>query len=135
MAGVRMEQGLNPIDALLVLVVLLGIWGGWRSGFIVRGSELLALVGSLLVAFAVYPPVAGWLQAGDIASRMWALPLAFMLSWGVARLLIGMVLRRLVARVPREVQARRANRLRGVLPGLGQGLVDATLLAMLLLAA
>lgn len=127
-----MDAPPNLIDVLLGLAVLLGVWGGWRRGFLVSALELLTLLASLALAFAGYRPLAAWVQP-QLRLGVWTLPLAFLASYAVARLLFEVLAGRLLGAVPREVHAHRGNRALGLLPGLARGLIHATVLALLLL--
>lgn len=124
---------MNVVDLLLVLVVAAGAWGGWRRGFVVGAAELATLVASVALALAAYRLPLRWLPGGD-ALGAWTLPLAFVGTWVVARIAIGLAARRLVSAVPAPVHRHRANRALGVLPGAAQGLIHAAIVAALLLA-
>jgi uncharacterized protein YkwD len=123
---------LNLVDVLLGLIVLLGAWGGWRRGFIVAALELLALVGALAAALWGYARAATLLQPG--LDEVWARPLAFVLLFLLVRLLLGRLLLHRARGLPQQAHAHGANRALGLLPGAANGLIDATLAVMLLLA-
>ena len=126
---------MNGVDLLLAALVLLGAWGGWRWGFVRAASDLLVLVASVLIALTAYRHLAAALEAPFPALGVWRLPLAFALTWLVARLLLGALSHRLVRPVPDRAHAHPANRAAGLLPGAANGLINATLATMLLLAA
>jgi uncharacterized membrane protein required for colicin V production len=42
-------------DLLVLVVILLSAWSGWRSGFIYAATGLIMRVGSLAAAFCLYP--------------------------------------------------------------------------------
>ncbi len=125
----------NPIDIVLVVLVLLIALNGWRRGFILGLLDLLGWILSLIAALRFYQPVAAWLGARvDLWSDVWDRPLAFFLiaaSAGVAvRLLSYVVLRRL----PENTHEGSVNRLFGLIPGLANGLITTTIVAALLLS-
>ena len=124
----------NLVDALLALVVVVSIAGGWRRGF-VRGTVSLAvLVASLLLAFWTYQYPARMLQAQGLLTSTWALPVAFLGTFIVLRIVLGALAGRLVAAVPPKAHAHAANRALGTIPGLADGLIHAMIFAVLLLA-
>lgn len=129
-----MESSPNLVDVLLGLVILLGLWGGWRSGFIASASALLTLVASVVAAFLGYRPVAGLLERQVAPMGVWAGPAAFLLTWLLARLVLVALAHRLVGAIPAAAHGHRANRALGLAPGLVNGLINATILAVLLLA-
>lgn len=122
---------LTWFDAVLLLVVLLALWAGWRHGLLAGTAELLALVVSLGLAWAAGPTLAAWLgrQAGLLGP--WTLPVAVIAVFLVARLLIGALLSRALSAVPATVHRHAANRLLGLLPGAANGLIHGVLLLML----
>ena len=50
----------NVIDILLLVLVLLSVFGGYRRGFILGILDLVGWVLSLLAALRFYQPVARW---------------------------------------------------------------------------
>jgi uncharacterized protein YkwD len=122
------------VDILLGIVVVAGVWGGWRRGLLAASADLLALGASLVFALWAYPQGVALLEAQGLRWGVWAPPLAFLAAFVLARLVLGLVLGRLVAAVPAKAQAHRLNRALGVLPGAGNGLVNALVVAMALLA-
>lgn len=123
----------NAVDALLVGIVLLGAWGGWRRGFVAGALQLLALAISVVVAFAAYQPAAAWLRPYLREYQEWAVPAAFLLVFGIGYVLLGALARALIRATPPAVQKHAINHALGVLPGGVNGLITATVAAVLLL--
>ena len=125
----------NVIDILLVLVVLLSTWHGWRRGFICGSFDLLRWVVSLLAGLRFYQPVARWLGTHtNLWSDVWDKPIAFLsiaIISGVAIYFIGFAI---LKRLPKDIHKRKFNRVFGILPGLANGLIAASIVAALLLA-
>lgn len=127
-------QALNALDGLFLLVVLVSIWRGTRRGFLSSTMDLATLASSVLFAFWVGPWAAQLFIEQGWVSDPWAAPLAFIVLFAVARILLEMSLGRLLRAVPAGVHKHTANRALGVLPGAANGLLHAAILAMLLLA-
>jgi uncharacterized protein YkwD len=123
------------VDALLVLVVLLGVWQGWQRGFILGLLDLARWTGGLLFALRFYQPVARWLGPRVNWDEAWDMPAAFLLTAVAAGIFIQLVGHLLLRRVPESVHRRTLNRVLGTLTGLAGGLVSAAILSALLLAA
>ena len=123
---------LNLADVLLGVIVLLGLWGGWRRGFILAALELVALGAALAAALWGCARAALLLQPA--LDEVWARPLAFVLLFAGVRLLLGWLLLHRVRALPGQAHAHKLNRALGLLPGLANGLIDATLAVLLLLA-
>jgi uncharacterized protein YkwD len=124
----------NLIDALLALVILLGMFAGWRRGFVLETLGLAVLAASLLIAFWAYPYPAREFERHAVFSGEWVAPVAFIGIFITARILLGVLANALAAAVPPVAHRHRANRVLGIVPGFVDGVVHAMLAALLLLA-
>ncbi|MDB5915328.1 MAG: putative rane protein [Ramlibacter sp.] len=124
---------LNPIDLVLVAVVLLGAWAGWRRGFLFAALDLLTLGASLAAAFIGYREASHWLGKVLPALGVWLAPLAFVGIFLLVHFILGTAALRLASRLPPPVHDKPLNRLLGLLPGLVNGGVHAVVIAVLLL--
>ncbi|AEG93847.1 CvpA family protein [Ramlibacter tataouinensis] len=124
---------LNPIDWGLLAVVLLSAVGGWRWGFITSTLHLLTLAASLVIAFLAYPWPAAWMQAHWPALDVWLQPISFVLCFVLAHLALGAGVVRIARALPPQAHRHGLNRLLGLLPGTANGLINATVVALLLL--
>ncbi|MFN2533440.1 MAG: CvpA family protein [Pyrinomonadaceae bacterium] len=125
----------NFIDVLIVLLVLLSIWNGWRRGFILAVLDLLGWALSFLIALRFYSPVARWLAANvNWWSKVWDRPIAFVLIGVFTAIAIHIIGNALLVRLPKNIHKRKINRLFGILPGIISGLFTAAVASALLLA-
>ena len=124
---------MNPIDALLALVLLLSVWSGWTRGFVLTSLQLLALAASLVLAFVGYRHVAAWLEAQAPTLGVWIMPLSFLGTYALAHLVLGAFAAAVVRAVPHAAHAHRGNKALGLLPGFTGGLVNAAVLSIVLL--
>lgn len=124
---------LNPVDILLVVIVLFGALGGWRRGFLFSALDLLTLVASLAAAFL------GWREVTDFVSGLfpqlgvWTAPLAFVGLFVLVHLVLGSLVLRVALKVPRGAHHSVVNRFFGLFPGTVNGLVHAVVAAVLLM--
>lgn len=126
-------MGFNAVDALLGLIVLLGAVSGWRAGFVLASLELLALAASVVLAFLGYRYPAAWVEAQWPALGVWIAPLSFLATFAVASLVLGGVTWRAARSLPRGAHVHGINRFLGIAPGAVNGLVNATVVTLLLL--
>jgi len=125
----------NPIDILLVIVILLSVLNGYRRGFINGVLDLAGWVLSLLAGLRYYQPLAQWLGPRvDFWSEVWDQPIAFVLIAMFVTVLVHMIGYALLRRLPEDIHERRVNQLFGVIPGFVNGLIITAILSALLLA-
>ncbi len=129
-------MNVTAADVLLVLVVLLCAWQGWRRGLLYGVLDLFSWAGSILFALRFYQPVARWIGPRvDFWDEAWDMPVAFLLTVVFAGLVIQLVGHAILKRMPEGTHELKANRVLGTLPGLISGLISASVLAALMLAA
>lgn len=124
---------MNWVDLVLIIILLLAAWNGWRRGFIRGTLDLATWTGSILLAYCFYPYTAKGLDK-IVTLDAWLLPLAFILTAAVARIMIGIIAKRIARRVPEKTSTSNANRFLGIIPGVVNGLVLATIISAFLLA-
>jgi uncharacterized protein YkwD len=125
----------NPIDILLVIVILLSVLNGYRRGFINGVFDLAGWVLSLLAGLRYYQPLAQWLGPRvDLWSEVWDQPIAFVLIAIFVGVLVHVIGYSLLRRLPEDIHERRVNQLFGVIPGFVNGLIVVAILSALLLA-
>lgn len=123
----------NVIDLLLVAVVLLGAFAGFRHGFVLATLELLALVASVVAAFVFSPWVTQLLENSWPEMGVWAPPTAFVGVFVLVFIIANGVIGAIARAVPRGAHAHGINRFLGIAPGLANGLINATVVALVLL--
>lgn len=124
---------MNWVDVVLVGVILLSVFAGWRRGFILGSLDLLSWTGSLVLGYYFYPNTADFLE-GIFNLGVWLLPVAFLLTTIVARILLGIVVRMITRAIPEDINEGQANRFLGIIPGAINGWLYAIIISALLLA-
>jgi uncharacterized protein YkwD len=124
---------MNWVDILLIGVLVLAALAGWRRGFILGSLDLFTWFGSIVLGFVFYPYVADGITK-LVTLGPWLLPLAFILTTIVARILLGIITKQILHIIPENANHDTINRFFGLIPGTINGLVYATIIAALLLA-
>lgn len=124
---------MNAIDALLALILLGSTLSGSRRGFVVAALQLLTLASSLVLAYLGYGYLAAWLQGQAPSLTIWASPLSFVAVFIACQLLLGAFASALDRAVPPAAHAAPANKSLGALPGFANGLVNATVVSLIVL--
>jgi len=126
-------MSLTVIDLLLVLLVGLCVWLGYRRGFLHGLIDLLRWVCGMVAGLRYHEPIARAIGPHLGWDEVWDRPVAFLIAAAAAGLLVQLAGRLLLGRLPEGTHERRANKLLGTLPGLASGLVAAAITASLLL--
>jgi uncharacterized protein YkwD len=125
----------NIVDVLLLLLILLSVFYGWRRGFILGVLDLLGWALVIISALRFYQPLAKFLGANiDVWSESWDRPIAFIAIALTVGVLMQVAAHTLLRRIPKDVHERTVNRIFGLLPGIASGVITAALAAALLLA-
>ena len=125
---------MNVLDLLLIFVLLVSVWIGYNKGFILGTVNLLTRVGSLLIGFLFYSYFATFLHKLFPALGVWTLPLSFILTILLARILLTLLFNPVLRFTNDEPHSVGVNKLLGTLLGFINGLINATILVALLLA-
>src|SRR5689334_5437928 len=107
---------MNWVDIVLLVVFLLALWAGWHRGFLLGSLDLLSWGSSLALGYIFYPYLASGLDR-FIDIGPWLLPLAFILTTLIARLLIGFIIRYIIRFIPDTVNHNPINKFLGLIPG------------------
>ena len=126
---------MNYVDLLLIAVLALAMWVGWQRGFIMGTINLLVWAGSLVLGFLFYPYLSIALHSLIPSLGVWNLPLSFLLTVIIARLLLAALFNALLKRTPEEKHHSPLNHALGLVPGAINGLLYDTVIAALLLTA
>lgn len=123
----------NYVDLILILIIGLAIYQGWRRGFILGFLELLAFALSLFLAFYSYQYLATFLDDHYQLQERWLFPFSFLISILIARLIIGIGIYGLVKNISNKTHKSSLNRTMGLIPGIIRGFFYSALFAIIFL--
>ena len=128
-------MAINPIDVLLVSLILLSVLNGYRRGFVHGVLDLAGWVLSLLAGLRYYEPVAQWFGPRiDLWSEVWDRPIAFVVVAVIVGVIVQVIGYLLLIRIPEDVHERRVNQMLGMIPGFINGVIIVAIISALLLA-
>ncbi len=121
----------------LVIVAVLALYGyvGYRRGFVSGMGELLTFAISLALAFVLYQSLGGVIFNLFHIPRGLADLAGFMIVWTGLEFLLSFAWRRLQRRLPKELDENQANRVAGVFPSLIKGIVLVVMLLLIVAVA
>jgi uncharacterized protein YkwD len=124
---------MNVIDVVLILTMLLAIWAGWSKGFIKGVIDLFIWLGSLVLGFILASYAATTFQSLMPSLGAWALPLGFLVSMILARILLSIISNAILRNTNESTHASNVNHVMGLLPGAVNGFLYIIIIAALLL--
>lgn len=125
---------MNYVDIILLLVMALAVWAGWRRGFIIGSINLIIWIGSLLAGFFLYQYAGEWLKTNFPRLGVWTLPIAFLSIVVLSRIVLGLFFNIILRQTPAEAHTSGINRALGIFPGIINGIIYTTIIAALLLS-
>lgn len=124
---------MNWIDIVLVFIIIVASWSGYKKGFILGSLELLSWVGSLAAAFYLYQYLAVLLQKIFPVLGVWTMPLAFLIVLILLRIIFASIVNALLRKTHHDAHHSTANKTLGILPGAINGVIYAVIISALLL--
>lgn len=123
---------MNYIDLLLLVIVCLSAYSGWKHGFIFSFVELLNWTGSLAIGFMIYPWLSSLILKMIKVDSFWTIPLIFLISIILARMLLALILDNVLKLIPDSAHDNLSNKLLGTIPGSINGVIFAALLSIVI---
>src|SRR5688572_10833937 len=103
---------MNWVDIFLIAVIIISVLAGWRRGFIMGSLDLLSWIGSVVIGYIFYPYMANGLEK-MLNLNVWLLPVSFILTTLIARLLIGYITGLILRAIPQHINNTRFNKFLG----------------------
>ena len=125
---------MNYVDIILLLIMALAVWAGWKRGFIIGSINLIVWIGSLLAGFFFYQYAGEFLKGIFPRLGEWTLPIAFLSIVVLSRIVLGFLFNLILRRTPTEAHTNGVNRFFGIFPGIINGIIYTTIIAALLLS-
>ena len=128
-------MGINVIDVVLLLVIVLSLLNGYRRGFVYGVLDLAGWVLALIAGLRYHQPVAQWFGPHiDLWSEVWDQPIAFVLVALITGVIVHAIGYWFLRRLPEDIHERQVNQIFGLVPGFINGLITAAIVSALLLA-
>jgi uncharacterized protein YkwD/uncharacterized membrane protein required for colicin V production len=121
------EFGMNRVDAVILLILALYGFTGFRRGFLAVALDWLGLAAAVGVALWLYPAAGRWLSARYGLIPALSRILGFLVLLLATRLLWAVMVGLIWRRIPRVLRRSKVDRIAGILPGLLQGTVVVSL--------
>ena len=123
------------VDILIVAVLALYGYFGYRRGFVSGFGELLTFAIGLAVSFVLYKALGGVIAGIFKIPRGLADLAGFMVIWTGLELALSFAWRRGQRAIPENITAHPANRVTGIFPSLIKGVILVTMLVLIVAVA
>lgn len=123
---------LTWIDILIILVILLYTFDGYRQGFLRMSLDIFGIIVALIIALKYYPFIANLLFAWGMNINL-TKPIGFFTLWTLSQLIFYLLTILILRLVPGFIHANKANRYLGIVPGLIKGTMIISIFLIILM--
>ena len=113
----------NWVDLIIIAILLYYASEAWRYGFFYILSDFVSFLLSLLISLRTYKFAAVFLVKNFNLPESFANALGFIGSSIILEIIIGQILNAIVSRLPKKVLNSSINKILGLIPALGEGIV------------
>lgn len=124
----------NYIDLIIILVLIYFASEAWRHGFFILLADFLSFLGSLVLSLRFYKYVSEFLKVNFSLNLSISNALGFLFSAIIIESVLGVIFGLLVHKLPDTFKKHKLNKLLGILPGVGEGLILISFLLTLIIA-
>ncbi len=117
-------------NIIIVLIILLYAWDGFRRGFLQETFDLLTVVAALFLALKFYSWAGSLFQNWGLSPEL-SKAVGFLVLWIVFQAIFRLFTWLIFKLVPEKWEINRINRFFGVLPGAAKGLLIMSIVLML----
>jgi len=107
---------------VIILIVLLYGYAGYRQGFLKMFVDILGIAISFILALKYYNVMAVLFTAWGLNSNL-ARPIGFFALWTIVQIIFWLLSIVIFHYVPKYINERKINRILGILPGLIKGIM------------
>lgn len=124
----------NWVDLIILAVLVFFALEAFRVGVWIILADLSSFIISLIVSLRFYPLVSKFLQANFSLNLSIANALGFLVLAIIIESFLGLVLSRVLRKIPAKIWEWKLSKLAGVVPAIAEGLVLIAFVLMLVLA-
>ncbi|MFA6493110.1 MAG: CvpA family protein [Patescibacteria group bacterium] len=118
------------IEILIILIVIVYSWMGYRRGFLSQFFDLFGLVVSFVIALRYFSFLANLFGSWGLNQNL-AKPVGFFTLWIFLQIIFYLITLLIFRYVPKEVDSSKTNRFLGIIPGFVKGIVIVAIILMI----
>lgn len=124
----------NYIDLIIIFILIYFASEAWRHGFWVLLADFISFLGSLILSLRFYKYLGEFLKLNFSLSFSISNALGFLIIAIVFESILSVSLGLLVSKLPEKLRKHKLNKLLGIIPGIGEGVVLVAFLLTLLIS-
>lgn len=124
----------NYIDLVIILVILYYLTEAFRHGFWIILADFISFFGSLVLSLRFYKYIAEFLKVNFTLNISIANAIGYLFAAIIFEAILSFVTAFLIHKIPEKLRKHKLNRLLGIIPGIGEGLVMVAFLLTLMMA-
>lgn len=118
------------IEILIILIILLHAWMGFRRGFLSQAFDVICMVVSFILSLRYFAVTAAIFEHFGLSSNL-AKPTGFLALWFLFQFIFYLITRLIFHFVPLWVIENKFNRFFGIIPGIIKGIVVTAIILMI----
>jgi len=126
---------MNYIDIIIIIILILYLFDGFRRGFISVSLEIAEFLLSVIVALKFYPNVAKYISTFFSIPTFWQNIIGFLLVWIIAEIIFSLIARLVKSVIPGFLKRSFPNRILGIFVSFIKGLLIIAILLTLFFAS
>lgn len=124
----------NYVDLIILVVLIYFAFQAFRHGFWVLLADFISFLGSLILSLRFYKYISDFLKLNFSLSFSISNALGFLITAIVFESILGILMGLLVSKLPEKIKIHKLNKLLGIIPGIGEGLILVAFLLTLLIS-
>ncbi|OGM87447.1 hypothetical protein A2616_00705 [Candidatus Woesebacteria bacterium RIFOXYD1_FULL_33_11] len=124
----------NYIDLIIILILVYFASEAWRHGFWILLADFISFLGSLLLSLRLYKYVSEFFKLNFSLTLSISNALGFLFTALLVESILGIVLGFLIHKLPQSFKKHKLNKLLGIIPGVGEGLILISFLLTLIIS-
>ena len=123
----------NYFDLILIGIILLSVWRGWHTGFLISITEISIWLGSFIISILLSELIGIAFDIFFDYPIHWLRPLSFILILAISSRKIYAICDEITEKISESTNKHKLNMFAGTIPGLFSGLLYALLLSLFFL--
>lgn len=124
----------NYIDLIIILILFYYVTEAFRHGFWVILADFISFFGSLILSLRFYKYIASFLKLNFSLNISIANAIGYLFVAIIFESILGYLTGYLIHKLPERLKKHKLNKLLGIIPGVGEGLVIIAFLLTLMMA-